>query len=119
MGNSCNKVRKTRRNIPIEKENEVREKARLEMERVRHGPDISNDTATDPNKVYDMKTSTSEPWVKQLCPMDATQIPTSTQSPTKNPSMSHIVEALEDIGILKDTEFQALDLKAMINFQSL
>ena len=29
MGNSCNRVRKTRRNIPIEKENEVREKARL------------------------------------------------------------------------------------------
>ena len=26
MGNSCNRVRKTRRNMPIEKENEVQEK---------------------------------------------------------------------------------------------
>ena len=38
MGNSRNRERKTRRNMPIEKENEVREKARLEMERVRHAP---------------------------------------------------------------------------------
>ena len=38
MGNSRNKARKTRRNMPIEKENEVREKARLAMDRVRHGP---------------------------------------------------------------------------------
>ena len=61
MGNSRNRERKTRRNMPIEKENEVREKARLEMERVRHGLDISNDTATDPNRVDDIKTSTSKP----------------------------------------------------------
>ena len=59
MGNSRNKVIKTRRNIPIEKENEVREKDRLEMERVRHGPEISTDTATNPNRVYDITTSTS------------------------------------------------------------
>ena len=45
--------------MPIEKENEVREKARLAMERVRHGPEISTDTATDPNKVDDITTSTS------------------------------------------------------------
>ena len=32
MGNSRNRARKTRRNMPIEKENEVREKVRLEME---------------------------------------------------------------------------------------
>ena len=55
MGNSRNRSRKTRRNMPIEKENEVREKARLEMERVRHGPDIS----TDPNRFDDIKTPTS------------------------------------------------------------
>ena len=60
MGNSCNSVRKTRRNIPIEKENEVREKARLVMERVRHGPDISTDIAIDPNRVYDITISSSE-----------------------------------------------------------
>ena len=81
----------------------------LEMERVRHRPDISADTVTDPNRVDDITTSTSEPWVKRLHPMDPTQVPTSTQSPTKNPSTSH-VEALADIGILRDTEYRALDL---------
>ena len=50
--------------------------------------------------------------------MDPTQIPKSTQSPTNNPSTSH-VEALEDIGILRDVDYQALDLRAMINFQSI
>ena len=50
--------------MTIENENEVREKARLEMERVRHGPDISIDTTTDPNRFDDIKTSTSEPRVK-------------------------------------------------------
>ena len=64
--------------MPIEKENEVREKARLAMERVRHGPNISTDTMTDPNRVDDMKSSTLEPRVKQLCPIDPTQVPTST-----------------------------------------
>jgi len=67
MGNSCNRVRKTRRNMPIEKENEVREKARLAMERVRHGLDISTDTVIDPNIVDDITTSTSEPWVTSGC----------------------------------------------------
>ena len=61
MGNSRNIARKTRRNMPIKKENEVREKAKLEMERVRHGPEISTDTVTDPNRVDDITTSTSEP----------------------------------------------------------
>ena len=88
------------------------------MERVRHGLEISTDTATDPNRIDDITTFTSEPWVKRLHPTDPTQIPTSTQSPTNNPSMSH-VEALEDIGILRDVEYQALDLGAMINLQSL
>ena len=41
--------------MPIEKENEVREKARLEMERVRHGQDIFIDTTTDTNRVDDIK----------------------------------------------------------------
>ena len=59
--------------MPIEKENEVREKARLAMERVRHGPDISTDIAIDPNRVDDIKTSTSKSWVKWLRPMDLTQ----------------------------------------------
>ena len=53
MGNSRNRARKTRRNMHIEKENEVREKARLEMDRVRHGPDISINPATDANTVDD------------------------------------------------------------------
>ena len=64
--------------MPIEKENEVREKARLAMERVRHGPDISTDTAFDPNRVDDIEPSTLEPRVKRLRPMDPTQVPTST-----------------------------------------
>ena len=85
MGNSCKKVKRTRRDIPIEKENEVREKARLVMERVRHGLDISTDIATDPNRVDEKTTSTSEPWVKWWRPTNPTQIPTSTQSPTNNP----------------------------------
>ena len=46
---------------PIEKGNEVRQKARLAMERVRHGPDISTDTVSDPNRVDNITTSTSEP----------------------------------------------------------
>ena len=46
--------------MPIEKDNEVREKDRLEMERVRHGPDISIDIAVDPNIVDEITTSTSE-----------------------------------------------------------
>ena len=50
--------------------------------------------------------------------MDPNQFPTSTQSPTNNPSMSH-VEALEDMGILRDVEYEALDLGEMINFQYL
>ena len=53
MGNSRNRVRKTRRNIPIENEIEAREKARLAMERVRHGPNISIDTMTNPNRFYE------------------------------------------------------------------
>ena len=93
MGNSRNRVRKTRRNMPIEKENEVREKARLAMERVRHSPDISTNTESDPNRVDDITTYTLEPLVKRLHPTDPTQVPTSTQSPTNNPSTSH-VEAL-------------------------
>ena len=100
--------------MPIEKENEVREKARLEMERVRHGPDISTDTTIDPNRVDNITTYTSEPQVKQLCPTYPTQIPTSKQSPTNNSSTSH-AEALEEIGILRDVEYQALDVGAMIN----
>ena len=64
MGNSHNKVRKTRRNMPIEKENEVREKAKLEMDRMRHGPNISTDTTTDTNIVDDRKTSSSDPRVR-------------------------------------------------------
>ena len=104
--------------MPIEKENEVREKAMLAMERVRHGPDISTDTASDPNRFDDITTSTLEPRVKWLRPTDPTKIQTSTQSPTKNTSTSH-AESLEDIGILRDVEYQALDLRAMINFQSL
>ena len=91
--------------MPIEKENEVRENSRLAMERVRHGPNISTGTATNPNRVDDITTSTSEPRVKRLRPMDPTQVPTSTQSPTNNPSMSH-VEALEDIGILRDADMK-------------
>ena len=118
MGNSRNIARKTRRNIAIEKENEVREKARLAMERVRHGPDIFTNTASNPNRVDGITTSTSKPRVKWLRPTYPTQIPTSTQSPTNNPSTSH-VEALEDIGILRDVEYEALDLGAMINLQSL
>lgn len=45
----------------IEKENELREKARLEMDRVRHGPDTSTDLATDSNIVDDKTTSSSAP----------------------------------------------------------
>ena len=118
MGNSRNRARKPRRNMAIEKENEVRENARLALERVRHGLEISTDTTSDPNRVDDIKTSTSEPRVKRLRPTDLTQIPASTQSPICYPSMSH-VEALEDIGILRDVEYEALDLGEMINFQSL
>ena len=88
------------------------------MERVRHGLEISTDTTTDPNIVDNITTSSSEPRVKRLCPTDPTQVPTSTQSPTNNPSTIH-VEALEDIGILRDVEYEALDLGEMINFQSL
>ena len=88
------------------------------MERVRHGPDIFTDTVTDPNRVDDITTSTSKPQLKWLHPTDPTQVPTSTQYPTNNPSMSH-VEALEDIGVLRDAEYEALDLGAMINLQSL
>ena len=104
--------------MPIEKENEVREKARLAMERVRHGTYISTNTTTNPNRVDDITTSTSKPRLKWLRPTDPTQVPTSTQYRTNNPSMSH-VEALEDIGVLRDIEYQALDLGAMINFPSL
>ena len=104
--------------MPIEKENEVREKARLEMERVRHGPDISTNNTSNPNRVDDITTSTLEPPMKRLRPMDPTKFPRSTQYPTNNPSTSH-VEALEDIGVLRDVEYEALDLGAMINFQSL
>ena len=104
--------------MPIKKENEVIEKARLEMERMRHGTYISTDTMTNPNRVDDITTSTSEPWVKRLHPMDPTQVPTSKQSPTNNPSTRH-VEALEDIGVLRDSEYEALDLGAMINLKSL
>ena len=100
--------------MPIKKENEVIEKDKLEMERVRHGPNISTNTATDPNTVDDRKTSSSEPRVKQLRPTDPTQVPTSTQSPTNNPSMRH-VEAFEDIGVLRDVEYEASNLGAMIN----
>ena len=88
------------------------------MERVRHGPDVSTDTASNPNRVDDITTSTSEPRVKRLRPMNQNQVPTSTQSPTNNPLMSH-VEALEDISVLRDAEYEALDLGAMINLQSL
>ena len=64
--------------MPIEKENEVREKARLEMDRVRHGTNVSTDTTTDPNIVDDIKTSSLEPRVKRLRPTNPTQTTTST-----------------------------------------
>ena len=64
--------------MPIEKENEVREKARLVMDKVRHGPYISTNTVNDPNTVDDITTYSSEPWVKQLRARDPTQIPKST-----------------------------------------
>ena len=54
--------------------------------------------------------------MKQLRPTEPTQISTSTQSPTNNPSTSN-VEALQDIGILRDA--QALGVEEMINFQSI
>ena len=104
--------------MPIEKENEVREKDRLGMDRVRHGIDISNDTSADPKPVDEKKTSSSEPQVKRLHPTHPTEIPTSTQSPANNPSTIH-AKALDDIGILRDGEFHALDIGAMINLQSL
>ena len=88
------------------------------MERVRHGPEISTDTATNPNRFDDITTSTSKPRVKWLYPMDPTQGLTSTQSPTNNPSTIH-AQALKDIGILRDANYQALDIGSMINFQSL
>ena len=50
--------------------------------------------------------------------MDPTQAATSTQSPTNNPLTSH-AEALEDIDVLRDAEYEALDLGAMINLQYL
>ena len=56
--------------------------------------------------------------MKRLRPTHPTQIPTSRQSPTNNPSTSH-AEALEDIGILRDTEFQVLDVGEIINLQCL
>ena len=77
MRNSRNRARKTRRNMPIEKENEVREKAKLEMERVRHDPNISIDTTTDPNIIDDRTTSSCKPRVKRLHPTDPNKIPTS------------------------------------------
>ena len=51
------------------------------MERVRHGPNISTDTASYPNIFDDTTTSTSEPKVKRLHPTDPTQVTTSTKSP--------------------------------------
>ena len=56
--------------------------------------------------------------MKRLHPIDPTQVPTSTQSPTSNPSTNH-VEALEEIGVLRDAEYEALDLGAMINLKYL
>ena len=47
--------------MPIKKENEVKEKDGLGMDRVRHGIDISNDIAADPKTVDEKKTSSSEP----------------------------------------------------------
>ena len=68
--------------MPNEKENEVREKGRLAMERVRHGPDIATDIAIDPNKVDDISSngpnSSSTDTAKRFSPMDPTQVPTST-----------------------------------------
>ena len=118
IGNSCNRVTKTRRNMHIEKENEVREKAMFAMDRVRHGIEISTNTVANTNRFDDITTSTSEPRVKRFHPMDPTQVPTSTQSPTNNPLMIH-VESIEDIGVLRDAEYEALNLGALINLQSL
>jgi hypothetical protein len=116
MGNSRNRARRTRRNLPIERENEVRERARLAMDRVRHGPEISTDPSTDPNTVDDITTSSSTPQVKRLRPTDPTQIPTTTQSPTDIPSTSN-APAIQDFGIMRDT--QALGVEEMINLQSI
>ena len=61
MGNSRNRARRNRRNFPIEREKEVRERVRLAMDRARHGPQISTDPSTDPNLVGDTTTSSSTP----------------------------------------------------------
>jgi len=47
MGNSRNRARKTRRNMPIEKQNEVREKARKEQ---RKGWERDLDVASSPRE---------------------------------------------------------------------
>ncbi len=50
--------------------------------------------------------------MKCLHEMEPSQIPTTTQSPKNIPSTRN-VEALEDIGILRDA--QALGIEEMIN----
>ena len=115
MGNSRNRERRSRRNVPIERENEVRETARLAMDRARHPPQISTDPSTEPNLVDDIPTSSSTPQVKRLRPTDPTQIPSTTQSPTGIPSTSNAF-AIQDFGIIRDVE--ALGVEEMVDLQS-
>jgi len=114
MGNSRNRARKTRRNFPIERENEARERTRLAMDRMRHGPEISTDPPTDLSTVDDITTSSSTPQVKRLHPMDPAQIPATTQSPIDILSTSN-VEAIQDIGIMRDAK--AFGVEEMIDLQ--
>ena len=115
MGNSRNRARRSRRNVPIERENEVRETARLAMDRARHPPQISTDPSIEPNLVDDIPTSSSTPQVKRLRPMDPTQTLTTTQSPTDIPSTSN-ASTIQELGIIRDVE--ALGVEEMVDLQS-
>ena len=71
MGNKGNQEKKSKRkDFPLEKVHDLREKAMLGMEKYIH-PNLD---ALDPNIMHDIMTSSSTPYMKQIRPTYHTQI---------------------------------------------
>ena len=74
-------------------------------------------TSSNPIKMHETMISCSTHQVKRMCPMEPTQIPTSSQPPTNNPSTSSD-QVLQDFQILVDDNYTEYDAQQVAYFQS-
>ena len=113
MGNRRTREQKYRRkDLPLEKVQDLREIARLGMEKHRHPPV----TGSDPITMHETTASCSTHQVKRMRPTEPTQIPVSIQPPTNNPSTSDD-QVLQDFQIPIDANYTEYDAQQSVNVQ--